>query len=230
MKTLKTLKNLLFLGCVLASGLSPLAEAREGSIVQKARIDPRVIRPNRVAPELYNDELSLKITLMNLPGATTPSSFWEVEYRIYFVAEQDFERTVREMNKAGRGRSFRPEHFQSRILLAEGKFNKRELTSLKDRTFFRQKIGFRSKVPRNQQTSFSSIMSFYAVRVFDGKLKQDVYGSDVFIVPPFENDTNDGNSLLPRHDLFLNFFVSDKGVLFKSNTKSASESTEWNPK
>lgn len=230
MKTPKTFRSLFFLGCALVSGLIPVVGAREGSTVQKARIDPRVIRPNQFAPELYTDELSLKITLMNLPGATTPSSYWEVEYRVYFVTEQDFEKTVRELNKAGKGRNLRPENFQSKILLAEGKFNKKRLTTLKDRTFFNQKINFRSKVPREQQTSFSSIMSFYAVKVFDGKLKQDVYGSDVFIVPPFENDTNDGNNLSPRHDLFLNFFVSDKGQLFKSNTKSASESTEWNPR
>lgn len=230
MKTQKTFGSLLFLGCALVSTLSPATQAGECSTVQKARIDRRTISPNQVAPELYTDELSLKITLMNLPGAATPSSYWEVEYRVYFVAEQDFERTVRELNKAGKGRNLSPENFQNKILLAEGKFNKKRLTTLQDRTFLRQKINFRNKVPREQQTSFSSVMSFYAVRVFDGKLKQDVYGSDVFIVPPFENDTNDGNSLLPRHDLFLNFFVSDKGALFKSNTKSASESTEWNPK
>lgn len=72
-------------------------------------------------------------------------------------------------------------------------------------------------------------MSFYSVKVFDGKLKKDIYGSDVFIVPPFERDTNDSNSLLARTNLFLNFFVAQDGALFKSNTKSASETTEWNP-
>jgi hypothetical protein len=72
-------------------------------------------------------------------------------------------------------------------------------------------------------------MSFYSIRVFDGKLKKDIYGSDVFIVPPFEADTDDRNSLLARTDLFLNFFVAEDGSLYRSNTKSASETTEWNP-
>ena len=229
MKTPKTLKTVLLLCCVLVSGLCPVAGAGERSEDQKMRVDRRTITPNQPAPELYADELSLKITLMNLPGAATSASYWEVEYKVYFVAEQDFERTVKEMNKAGKGRDLRPEHFQSKILLAEGKFNKQKLTTLKDRAFLRQKIDFRGKVPHEQQTSFSSIMSFYAVKVFDAKLKKDVYGSDVFIVPPFETDTNDRNSLSPRNELFLNFFVADDGSLFRSNTKSASESTEWKP-
>jgi len=93
----------------------------------------------------------------------------------------------------------------------------------------RNGIAFRDKIPADQQTSFSSLMSFYSVRVFDGKLKKDIYGSDVFIVPPFEADTNDKNSLLPRTDLFLNFFVAEDGSLYRSNTRSASETTEWNP-
>ncbi len=229
MKTPKNHRAILFLCCVLISSLCPVADAGERYEAQKMRIDGRTIRPNQLAPELYADELSLKITLMNLPGAATPASHWEVEYKVYFVAEQDFKSTVRELNKAGKGRELRPEHFQSKILLAEGKFNKQKLDTLKNRAFLRQKIAFRGKVPQAQQTSFSSIMSFYAVKVFDGKLKKDVYGSDVFIVPPFEHDTNDRNSLSPRNELFLNFFVADSGALYRSNTKSASESTEWKP-
>lgn len=225
----KTLKAVLILCCVLFSNLCPVVDAGERSNEQKVRIDGRTIRPNQPAPELYADELSLKITLMNLPGAAIPASHWEVEYKVFFVAEQDFERTVKEMNKAGKGRELRPEHFQSKILLAEGKFNKAKLSTLKDRAFLRQKIDFRGKVPHQQQTSFSSIMSFYAVKVYDAKLKRDVYGSDVFIVPPFEPDTNDRNSLSPRNELFLNFFVADDGSLYRSNSKSASESTEWKP-
>jgi hypothetical protein len=193
------------------------------------RIDRRMIRPNLIAPELYADALSLKITLMNLPGAPITTSYWEVEFKVFFVAEQDFEKSMKDINKAGKGREIRPEYFQSRILLAEGKYSKRSLPTLKERAFFRPGIGFRDKVPDEQQTSFSSIMTFYSVKVFDGKLKKDIYGSDVFIVPPFEADANDRNSLSRRTDLFLNFFVAEDGSLYRSNTKSASESTEWKP-
>jgi hypothetical protein len=100
---------------------------------------------------------------------------------------------------------------------------------LKERGFLRQGIPFRGKVPHELQTSFSSIMSFYSVKVFDAKLKKNIYGSDVFIVPPFENDGGVRDSLSPRTDLFLNFFVAEDGALYRSNTKSANETTEWKP-
>jgi hypothetical protein len=196
---------------------------------QKMRIDRRTVRPNLIAPELYSDKLSLKITLMNLPGAATSASYWEVEFQLFFVPEQEFEKNMKELNKAGKGRELRPEYFPGRILLATGKFNKQKLDTLKERAFVRHGIPFRDKIPSEQQTSFSSLMSFYSVKVFDGKLKKDIYGSDVFIVPPFETDTDDRNSLLARTGLYLNFFVAPDGSLYRSNTKSASETTEWNP-
>jgi hypothetical protein len=226
MKTGRTLKNVLTFCCLL---LLPIVGAGQQSVSQKMRIDRRMIRPNLIAPELYADALSLKITLMNLPGAPIPTSYWEVEFKVFFVAEQDFEKSMKEINKAGKAREIRPEYFQSRILLAEGKYSKRSLPNLKERAFVQQGIVFRDKVPHEQQTSFSSIMTFYSVKVFDGKLKKDIYGSDVFIVPPFEADANDRNSLSRRTDLFLNFFVAEDGSLYRSNTKSASESTEWKP-
>ena len=226
MKYPMTLQSLIIFGCLLLSTLWPIGGAAQQ---QKMRIDRRTIRPNLIAPELYSDKLSLKITLMNLPGAAMSTSHWEVEFQLFFVPEQDFEKTMKELNKAGKGRELRPEYFPSKILLATGKFNKQRLDTLKERAFLRQGIAYRDKVPAELQTSFSSLMTFYSVKVFDGKLKKDVYGSDVFIVPPFETDTNDRNSLAPRTDLFLNFFVADDGSLYRSNTKSGSETTEWKP-
>ena len=225
MKYRRTLQSLIISGCFLLSTLWPVGGAGQQP---KMRVDGRTIKPNLIAPELYSDKLSLKITLMNLPGATTLTSHWEVEFQVFLVPEQDFGKNLKEIKKAGNARELRPEYFPSRILLATGKFNKRRLSTLKERAFVRQ-IDFRNKVPPQQQTSFSSLMSFYSVKVFDGKLKKDIYGSAVFIVPPFERDSNDRNSLLPRTELFLNFFVSEDGSLYKSNTKSASETTEWNP-
>ena len=226
MKNRSTLQRLIIFGCFLLSSLWPIEGAAQQ---QKMRIDRRTIRPNLIAPALYSDKLSLKITLMNLPGAATSASYWEVEFQVFFVPEQDFEKTMKELNKAGKGRELRPEYFPSKILLATGKFNKHKLDTLQERAFVRQGIAFRDKVPPEQQTSFSSLMTFYSVRVFDGKLKRDIYGSDVFIVPPFETDTDDRNSFVPRSDLFLNFFVAEDGSLYRSNTKSASETSEWKP-
>lgn len=231
MEARKTFNNVLTLFCLsLFSLLWPIAGVGQQSGNQKMRIDRQTIRPNLIAPEVYADKLSLKITLMNLPGAATPASSWEIEYKVFFVAEQDFERNMKEISKAGKSRELRPEYFQSRILLAEGKYNnKRTLATLKDRSFLRPDITFRDKIPRDEQTSFSSIMTFYSVKVFDAKLKKDIYGSDVFVVPPFEADTNDRSSFFPRAELFLNFFVAENGSLYRSNTKSASETTEWKP-
>jgi hypothetical protein len=229
MKTRSTLQTFVVLSGLLFSSLYPATVVGERSVNQKIRVDRRTITPNRPAPELYSDKLSLRVTLMNLPGAEAVSSNWEVEFKVYFVSEQDFESTMKAMNKAGKGREVKPENFQSKILLTEGKFSKQKLPTLKERSFLREGIYFRNKVPHDQQTSFASIMSFYSVKIFDAKLKKSIYGSDVFIVPPFENDDHDRNSLSPRTELFLNFFVAEDGSLYRSNTKSASETTEWKP-
>jgi hypothetical protein len=226
MKYRITLQVLIVFSCLLLSSLWPVGGAGQE---QKFRVDRRTITPNRPAPELYSENLSLKITLMNLPGAATSTSYWEVEFQVYFVAEQDFGKNLKEIKQAGKGRELRPEYFPNRILLATGKFNKHSLGTLRERAFVQRGISFRNKIPLEQQTSFSSLLSFYSVKVYDGKLKKDIYGSSVFIVPPFDRETNDSNSLFPRTDLFLNFFVADNGSLYRSNTKSASESTEWKP-
>ena len=135
MKYRRTLQSLIIFGCLLLSSLWPVGGAGQE---QKMRIDGRTIRPNLIAPELYSDKLSLKITLMNLPGAATSASYWEVEFQVFFVPEQDFGKNMKEINKAGKGRELRPEYFPSRILLATGKFNKQRLDTLKERAFVRQ--------------------------------------------------------------------------------------------
>jgi len=225
MKYRKTLQSLIIFGCLLLSSLWPVGSAGQQT---KMRVDGRTIRPNVIAPELYSDQIALKITLMNLPGAATSSSYWEIEYQVFLVPERDFGKNLKDIKAAGKSRGLKPEYFPSRILLAMGKFNKQRLGTLKERAFVRL-ISFRNQVPAELQTSFSSLMSFYSVKVFDGKLKKDIYGSDVFIVPPFERDTNDRTSLFPRTELFLNFFVANDGWLYKSNLKSDSETTEWGP-
>jgi len=226
MKHRSLLQSLIILGCFLLSSLWPVGGVGQQ---QKIKVDRRTIRANLIAPELYADNLSLKITLMNLPGAATSTSYWEVEFQVFFVPEKDFGKNLDDAKQAGKSRELKPEYFPTRILLATGKFNKHNLSTFKERAFVRPGIAFRNKIPADQQTTFSGLMSFYSIKVFDGKLKKDVYGSSVFIVPPFERDTNDSNGLLPRSNLFLNFFVADDGSLYKSNTKSASETSEWNP-
>jgi hypothetical protein len=226
MKHRSPVQSLIIVGCFLLSSLWPVGGAGQQ---QKIKVDRRTIRANLIAPELYADKLSLKVTLMNLPGAAISTSYWEVEFQVFFVPEKDFGKNLDDAKQAGNGRDLKPEYFPTRILLATGKFNKHNLGTFNERAYVRPGIAFRNKIPPEQQTTFSSLLSFYSVKVFDGKLKKDIYASAVFIVPPFERDTNDSNGLLPRSNLFLNFFVSDDGSLYKSNTKRASETTEWNP-
>jgi len=226
MKHRTTLQSLIIFGCFLFSSLWPAGSVGQQ---QQMKVTRRMVKANVIAPELYADKLSLKITLMNLPGATIPASYWEVEFQLFFVPEHDLAQNIKDINNAGKGQELRPEYFPTRILLATGKFNKHSLSTLKERAFLRQGIVFRDKIPPEQQTTFSSLLSFYSVKIFDGKLKKDIYGSNVFMVTPFVSDANDDNRLLPRSDLFLNFFVADDGALYRSNTRAASESTEWKP-
>ena len=195
----------------------------------QAKVDRRTIAPNRVTPQLYSENLSLKITLMNLPGAKNSATYWQVEYKIYFVGEAEFERTYRQLKQEGKNRELRPEYFPNKTLLAEGKLNKRDLSTLQARTMIRDGIEFKHKISTEQQTAFSSILSFYSVKVYDGDLKRDIYQSNVFIVPPFDTDANDKTSFQPRSHVYLNFYVSPDGALYRSNRKSASETTEWKP-
>jgi len=212
-----------FFVIVLATAITSQAQNPQ------AKVDRRTIAPNRVIPELYSDNLSLKITLMNLPGAEHSASYWQVEYKIYFVPEPEFEKTFGQLKKEGKSRELKPVYFQNKTLLAEGKLSKRDLKTLQSRTVIRDGIEFKHKIPTEQQTSFSNILSFYSVKIYDGELKKDIYQSDVFIAPPFDTDSGDKSSFQPRTYVYLNFYVSPEGALYRSNRKSASETTEWKP-
>ena len=211
---------------LLVFALSAIRSQAQNSQV---KVDRRTIEPNRVTPELYADNLSLKVTLMNLPGAKNSASYWQAEYKIYFVAEAEFEKVFRQLKKEGKNKELSPEYFPNKTLLAEGKLNKRGLSTLPSRTTIRDGIEFKRKIPTEQQTAFSNILSFYSVKVYDGDLKKDIYQSDVFVTPPFDTDSSDRNSFTPRSHVYLNFYVSPEGAIYRSNRKSASETTEWRP-
>ncbi len=227
-KTFQTLFIILGLQAAFISSTWATGLLRS-TLVQRARVDRRTLKPNQVTPELYPDKLAMKITLMNLPGANLSRSNWQVEYKTYFVSEQEFDRVMKQLAREGKSRELRPEYFSGRILLAEGKFSKNKLSTLRDRTVWREGIDFKNRIPFQQQTSFSSLLSFYSVKIYDAKLKKNIYGSDVFVVPPFDMDSNDRNSFSPATALYLNFYVSNDGSLYKSTRKGASETTEWKP-
>ncbi len=200
-----------------------------GAQSPQVRIERRTIAPNHITPELYADDLSLKVTLINLPGAQNSASYWELEYKIYFVPEAEFEKILRQLTKEGRNDELRPEYFPGKTLLAEGKLKQHNLNTLPARTVVRDGIEFKHRIPSEQQTSLSNILSFYTVKIYDGALKKDIYQSDVLIAPPFDTDSSDKTSLLPRSHIYLSFYVSPEGALYRSNRKSASETTEWKP-
>jgi hypothetical protein len=234
--SVEMLRRIQHLRIVLMVGIAPALlaafsmEMRVGQCQQtKARVDRRIITPNRPAPELYADQLSLKITLVNLPGAKLRNSYWQAEYKIYFVPERDFEQIAKQLAKEGKTRDLKAEYFPTKLLLAEGTLNKRGLGSLPERTFTRKGIEFKGKIPTESQTSFSSILSFYTVKIYDAELKKTVYQSDVFIVPPFDTDSADKTSLSARTGIFLSFFVASDGSLYNSSRKVTSESSEWKP-
>ncbi|HET8781473.1 MAG TPA: hypothetical protein VFM63_03570 [Pyrinomonadaceae bacterium] len=203
--------------------------AISGHAQTQVKVDRRVVSPNRVTPELYSDNLTLKITLMNLPGAANSASYLQVEYKVYFVAEAEFEKTMRQLKSEGKNRELKPEYFPNKTLLVEGKVDKRDLKTLAARTFVRDGIEFKRKVPNEQQTIFANLLAFYSVKVYDGELKKDVYQSGVFVTPPFDTDSSDQTSFSPRSHVYLNFFVSPDGTLYRSNRKAASETSEWKP-
>jgi hypothetical protein len=224
------LKGALFAAWGLAFSVLFLPTGTTGQTRQPGvRIDRRTITPNLSAPELYSEQMSLKISLVNLPGADVPGSYWQGEFKVYFVAEQDFQRIMKELQRDGRNRELKPEYFPSRIMIAEGNFTKNRLRTLDERTFLREGILFKRKIPAPQRTSFSSLLTFFSVKVHDAKLKQDAYRSDVFIVPPFDTDSNETGTFSPRSSLYLSLYVDDRGSLFWSSRKQAGESTVWNP-
>jgi hypothetical protein len=185
------------------------------------------VTPNRLAPELYSEKLTLRITLMNLPGANEPRSQWQGEYKVYFVAEREFEKIMRQLKREGRDRELTPELFPQKVLLAQGSFAKNGLKTLSERTFIVKGIDFKRKIPTDQQTSFATIMSFYSIKVYDAKLGKTIYDSGVFFSPPFEVQGNDQRSMAPLSTIYLNFYVSEDGDIYKSSRKEDSGREVW---
>ena len=93
----------------------------------------RRIEPNMLAPELYEDKLQKKFTLVDLPGARDTRSTWEGSYQLYFISEAEFEKVSQEVirrqqEKEPERKTFgwnpEPADFTGKILLAEGAISK----------------------------------------------------------------------------------------------------------
>lgn len=202
-------------GLLLPSGTDAAREQRgsRGKIIR--------FEPNVHAPELYADTLRLQFRLVNLPGADAPGSFWEGQYKVYFVPEGELHR-LRKSDPT-------PEDFQNKIMLAEGSFRSRSLRGLPDRTFVRGPVPFKSKVPDHLRTKFANIVTSYSVKIYDARLKSNVYRSSLFIAHCFDDDEaySPAGLFVPRRTVYTNFFVAEDGDLYTSQKRHEGGSTDW---
>lgn len=195
---------------------STAARAQRGSRGRIIRFEPNVH-----APDLYADTLRLQFTLVNLPGAAAPGSFWEGQYAVYFVPEGEVRRLAKSNPTA--------DDFRNKILLAEGSFRSRSLRGLPNRTFVRGPIPFKSKVPDHLRTKFANLVTSYSVKIYDARLKSNVYRSSLFIAHCFDDDEaySAAGLFAPRRAVYTNFFVADDGDLYTSQQKREGGSTDW---
>jgi len=205
--------------------LLPLA-GLDRSVVQSqqgSRVTFRIREPNVHAPDLYADNLTLKITLVNLPGAGDPHSYSEVSYQVVFVPEDQYYAALQELPPGGSNPALA--QFQGRILLAEGTIKKNVLATIQQRTSSRE-FPFKVKVPDGKRTKFAHLLTSYSVKIFDAKLKKSVYRSGIFSAFPFD-DASDQSKVSQRQILYLSFLVSDDGELARSQRARRDGDTSW---
>lgn len=179
--------------------------------------------PNVYAPELYEDALDLHFTLVNLPGAETKGSYWEGSYKLYFLPEGELEKLTKSYLVA--------DDFQNKILLSEGNFRGNQLGTLDRRTFVRDSIPFKSKIPDQLRRKFANILTVYSIRIYDARLKKTLYRSSIFIAHCFDDDERYSASerTIPRKIIYTNFFVTPGGDLFDSQLRRDKNNMNWSP-
>lgn len=201
---------LIIFQCLILTGFAQ--EGRKTSVSSVAR--------NNYSPNLYTEKLNLRITLVDLPGAKIPASNWQSSYEVYFVSEANFDNTF---EKIGR-REPTPQDFSKKILLASGNFNKKQLQEISQRIIEKKAISFKTKIPDDSKTEFAKIITFFTVKIYDAKLKKNIYKTGLFISPPF---VPNGSKKEPLRDMFMNFFVTNEGKLYTSNLERNETDTTW---
>lgn len=211
---LKKIKNsvsiLIIFQCLILAGF-----AQEG----KRNNVSSVVR-NKYSPNLYVEKLNFRVTLVDLPGAKVPESNWQTSYEIYFVSEENFDNMI---PKIGR-REPVLQDFSEKILLAGGDFKKNSLQGISQRIVEKNAVVFATKIPKNSKTEFAKIITFFTVKIYDAKLKETIYRTGLFVLPPFVSNGSEKN---PIRNLFLNFFVTDSGILYTSNLERSKTNTDW---
>jgi hypothetical protein len=159
----------------------------------------------------------MKMTLVDLPGAEKPGSYWEVFYQLHFIPEEEFWKTVRESQGVGQTISG-PAQFRRTILLADGKSGKTLLATPTARIHVKKRIAFKSRIPEKERTKFARLMTSYSVKIYDAQLKLPLYHTGFFLAHPFVDDPARPENAVPRTTAYTNFFVSRKGELFLSQS------------
>jgi hypothetical protein len=211
----------------LISGATPRTSQQPAS-PKGPRASLRKAEPNLHAPDLYSDKLRLQFCVVNLPGADSPASYIEAYYEVYFVPEAAFNEAIKKTVDQGSNLTS-PTQFTDKILLGKGRFRIKHLATIDDRTHFEGPIGFRSKVADNLRTKFATVLTTFAVKIYDGKLKTPFYRSSFFMTHPFDDDPAQPGRAVPRDTLYTNFFITQKGDLFTSQWRRGPGDVTWHP-
>ena len=191
--------------------------------------------PNVLAPELYLENLKLKMTLVDLPGAADPGSYWEGSYQLYFVSEAEHGKALEEAVKRARGPKggavaldLDVSDFPKKTLLAEGTFKKRGLSAFKDRIFVPAPIPFRSKIPDAERTKEARLLLSYSVKIFDARLKQTLYRTGLWNAQaPLMQDAAQPERDVARTTVYSSFYVTKTGDVYASQWTREGEDTSW---
>ncbi len=178
------------------------------------------VTPNRYAPEFYSEDLSLKATLVNLPGASVAGSTWTLSYEVYFLPEGEARELA--LKRGGRlGSETSVSDFPKRIFLGKGSFTKKNLKSLVNRTTTSENFKFKSKIPVSQQMEAARLITAYTMKIYDAKLKKTLVKTRIFYGRVFIGDKQE------RKKLYLSFYVTPSGEVYDSQLEKEDNSTEW---
>ena len=219
LKMIKAMFRLCLILALCAVFLTPPAQA------QSRRVDDRKTEPNVYAPRLYTDRLKIKMTLINLPGADAPGSFWEASYQIFFISEANLKKAFAKAPSGGWNPT--PADFPGRILLGKGKLRQTNLRTISDRTYLSRAIPLKAKVPDKLRTKNATILTSYSVKIFDARLNSNIYRAGTSAAPPFIDDHAAGGNETARTMLYASFYITPSGKMFYSQRPRNSESTTW---
>lgn len=191
------------------------------------------VSQNNPTPHFYNEKLDFRVTLVDLPGAKLPDSSWQVFYEIYFVGEAAFDKAIQSIGKVEKlangatRRTANPtaEDFPNKLLLANGNFTKKSLSSISDRIVEKNGIVFGKKIPNDLKTERGKIIVSYTLKIYDAALKKNIYKTGLFIQSPFI--VNENGEKQARSDLFLSFYITKEGELYDSSLARDKTSTSW---